>query len=97
EYQMDGDTFGYRYTNAATFKMQDGVTSQSNDVPWSEFREYTVEELTDSMLVLHANGGKQVLEMNLGQLIYTDFNPSNNVGSGSGFANRVWSRISDKP
>jgi hypothetical protein len=49
------------------------------------------------MLVLHANGGKQVLEMNLGQLIYTDFNPSNNVGSGSGFANRVWNRISDKP
>lgn len=97
EYRMKGDTFGYRYTNSATFKTQDGVTTQSNDVPWSEFREYTVEELTDSMLVLHANGGKQVLEMNLGQLIYTDFNPSNNVGSGSGFANRVWNRISDKP
>lgn len=97
EYQLVGDTFGYRYTNASTFKTKDGVTTETNQVPWTEFREFTVTEVTDSLLKFEANGGKQVFEIGVDQLIYTDFAPANNVGSGSGFASRVWNRISDKP
>ena len=97
EYQLVGDTFGYRYTNASTFKTKDGVTTETNQVPWTEFREFTVTEVTDSLLKFEANGGKQVFEIGIDQLIYTDFAPANNVGSGSCFASRVWNRISDKP
>ena len=97
EYQLVGDTFGYRYTNASTFKTKDGVTTETNQVPWTEFREFTVTEVTDSLLKFEANGGKQVFEIGVDQLVYTDFAPANNVGSGSGFASRAWNRISDKP
>ena len=97
EYQLVGDTFGYRYINASTFKTKDGVTTETNQVPWTEFREFTVTEVTDSTLKFEANGGKQVFDIDSDQLVYTDFAPANNVGSGSGFANRVWQRISDKP
>ena len=96
EYQLVGDTFGYRYTNASTFKTKDGVTTETNQVPWTEFREFTVTEVTDSLLKFEANGGKQVFEIGVDQLVYTDFAPANNVGSGSGFASRAWNRISDK-
>lgn len=97
EYQLEGDTFGYRYTNASTFKTENGSAIETNQVPWREFRDYEVSELTDTTLKLEANGGKQILEFGLAKMVYTDFAPSNNVGSGSGFANRVWNRISDKP
>lgn len=97
EYQLVGDTFGYRYINASTFKTKDGVTTETNQVPWTEFREFTVTKVTDSTLKFEANGGKQVFDIDSDQLVYTDFAPANNVGSGSGFANRVWQRISDKP
>ena len=62
-----------------------------------DFREFSITELTDSTLKFEANGGKQVFVIDGDKLVYTDFAPANNVGSGSGFANRVWNRISDKP
>ncbi|MDC1311877.1 hypothetical protein N8Z26_05435 [Burkholderiales bacterium] len=96
EYQLEGDTFGLRYINASTFKLENGTINETNQVPWTEFRKYEVAVLTDNMLKLETNGGTQVLEFSTDQLIYTDFAPAN-LGSGSGFANRIWNRISDKP
>ena len=96
EYQLDADTVGYRYTNTSTFKSEDGVISETNQLPWTDFREFSITEVTDSTLKFEANGGKQVFEFSSDQLMYTDFAP-HNFGSGSGFANRVWNRISDKP
>ena len=96
EYQLDADTVGYRYTNTSTFKSEDGVISETNQIPWTDFREFSITEVTDSTLKFEANGGKQVFEFSSDQLMYTDFAP-HNFGSGSGFANRVWNRISDKP
>ena len=97
EYQLDADTVGYRYTNTSTFKSEDGVISETNQLPWTDFREFSITEVTDSKLTFEANDGKQVFVIDGDKLVYTDLAPANNVGSGSGFANRVWKRISDKP
>jgi hypothetical protein len=65
EYQLDADTVGYRYTNTSTFKSEDGVISETNQLPWTDFREFSITEVTDSTLKFEADGGKQVLRQRI--------------------------------